>query len=88
MKFSGTLLANVIGSFIASAVAGHTALNHSSSELFLALSDGIAGSLSTVSTFVGEVEGEEEGGKNAGYLSATIATTGLVSLVGLTGFSS
>ena len=87
LKYSGTLIANAIGTFIAAGVAGVSVLENPSSSWLFALSDGLAGSLSTVSTFVGEVEGEEEEGENAGYMLATMCVTSLSALAALSGFS-
>ena len=87
LKYSGTLVANAIGTFIAAGVATVSVLEDPSAPWLFALSDGLAGSLSTVSTFVGEVEGEEEGGKNAGYMLATICVTSLSAITAIFGFS-
>ena len=55
VKYAGTLAANVLGTFVVLTVAGHRNARGPSVPLD-ALSEGFAGSLSTVSTFVRELD--------------------------------
>ena len=57
VRFSGTLLANLLANFIVLGIAGGEEADPS--LLLIAICDGFAGSLSTVSSFVGELSGGE-----------------------------
>ncbi|GMH51406.1 hypothetical protein TrST_g4606 [Triparma strigata] len=81
VKYTGTLSSNILGTFISAAVQGYYFYNDESLG-FNALSVGFAGSLSTVSTFVGEIEGEEEEGNSIGYTTITVVLTVVTSLLG------
>ncbi|GMH65763.1 hypothetical protein TrLO_g14500 [Triparma laevis f. longispina] len=82
VKYIGTLIANILGTFTTSVIQGYY-FNNPEILALTALSNGFASSLSTVSTFVGEIEGEEVEGNSIGYTSITIVSTIGTSFLGL-----